>query len=211
VRRRTIIAATAAAVLLGVGAVLVVLAGDVKATHEALGSGDAVYALSPDAEPPWRADGLLPDLLGERILGVGSQIDLREALALYRTGREADEGFDQGYAAAQARGGAEAALSTIERFDRDRARASKAANLLGILAFIDARPSEGGGGPVERSVAEFRNAIRLDPENDDAKYNLELVLTLLQAGQLPVTQVADSSGFGPARRGSGESPPGSGY
>jgi tetratricopeptide (TPR) repeat protein len=197
--------------LLGAGAMLVVLAGDVRATRDALDSGDAAYTLNPDAEPAWQADGLLPGPFGERILGLGGQLDLREALALYRAGRAAEEGFDQGYAAAQARGAAEATLSTIERFDNDRGRASKAANLLGILAFIDARPSEEAGGPVERAVAEFRNAIRLDPGNDDAKYNLELVLTLLAAGKLPVTQVAESGGFGPTRRGTGESPPGRGY
>ena len=64
----------------------------------------------------------------------------------------------------------------------DRRRGSEAANLLGILAFADSRPSgPTAPAPVDQSVADFQAAVRLDPGNEDAKFNLELLLRQLVA------------------------------
>ena len=63
-------------------------------------------------------------------------------------------------------------------------RLSMLANLSGALAFEEARFDEGQRATfLRRSLAEFREAIKLDPANEDAKYNLELVLRLIVNAQ----------------------------
>lgn len=210
--RRVAVTALAVVLLLAAGTGLILLAADVRGAADGVEAGDAAYALDPARPTTWTAHGVLPGSLGERLLGVGAQLRFREAAGLYEAARGAAAGFDNGYTATQARGEAQAALAEIERFDPDPRRAAAAANLLGILAFTDARDTTSGAtAPVSRAIAEFRNAVRLDGANEDAKHNLELVLRLLRAGKLTVTFAASAGGFGPVRRGSGESPAGSGY
>jgi hypothetical protein len=56
---------------------------------------------------------------------------------------------------------------------------AQAANLLGVLSLADAAadPSNGSKYAAD-SAAAFREALGLDPGGDDAKFNLELLLTL---------------------------------
>jgi hypothetical protein len=70
---------------------------------------------------------------------------------------------------------AETALARAIRTDATGPRASAASNMLGILALIDAATSRTGTVPVDRSVLAFQEAIRLDPSNEQAKQNLELL------------------------------------
>lgn len=70
---------------------------------------------------------------------------------------------------------AETSLAREIRIDDNHRRSSVAANLLGILAFVDATTADNSSTPVERSIFEFQDAIHLDPGNDEAKANLELV------------------------------------
>ena len=62
------------------------------------------------------------------------------------------------------------------------------------------------------AVASFEQAIALDPENDDAKYNLQLML-LRGEGLLPTEAAAgkNPSPGGKGSRGAGAGAPGSGY
>jgi hypothetical protein len=84
--------------------------------------------------------------------------------------------------------------------------------LLGVLAFIDSRPAAGNTpAPIERAVAEFQSAVRADPANGDAKFNLELLLRLLQTGKVRTSATQATSGLGPERQGAAQSPPGHGY
>ncbi len=80
---------------------------------------------------------------------------------------------------------AQVQLGAVVRQDHNAARRSAAANLLGVLALSLAaiddslRPTL-----LSNAAADFRRAVRFDPESDDAKYNLELVLdTLLGVGR----------------------------
>ena len=66
----------------------------------------------------------------------------------------------------------------------------------GAVSFEEARL--GGDQPtifLRRSLTAFREAIRIDPTNEDAKYDLELVLRLLE------TVSGDTSGGTGAQRG----------
>jgi len=90
--------------------------------------------------------------------------------------------------------------------------ASEADNLLGILAFADStQTGPAAPAPVDQSVADFQAAVRLEPGNVDAKFNLELLLhQLLARGIRPGS---NSSAGGPAKghRGAGGGLPGRGY
>ena len=110
-------------------------------------------------------------------------------------------------------GRAERALLQIGRDDPDRRRRSAAANLLGIVHFEAALiTGRGAETALRASASAFERAVRLDPQNADAKFNLELLLELLRAQ-------GDQLGWNPFRRGAdrvgggqpGQSPPGEGY
>ena len=82
---------------------------------------------------------------------------------------------------------------------------------MGVLALLEARESEAQRSVfLRRSLTELREAARLDPGNEDAKYDLELVLRLTESSQ-------DESGGGSGGRGdtpaagAGAASSGSGY
>jgi hypothetical protein len=92
----------------------------------------------------------------------------------------------------------------------DATRASEARTLLGILTF---RSSATGaeGDQVDAAVAAFTDAVRADGRNDEAKFDLELVLKLSAAhGTRPGQGVGGGFGRG-AHRGAGGGTPGKGY
>ena len=86
---------------------------------------------------------------------------------------------------------------------------SRAATLLGLLALADARsdPTD-----ARRFVLEARealgSAVRLDPLNDAAAYDLELLLTARARGGRKATQ---GKAAPPATGRAGAQPPGSGF
>jgi hypothetical protein len=93
----------------------------------------------------------------------------------------AGNGYDNGFSEAHARGELEAELAALG-MSGERPLASEADNLLGILAFADAtQTGPMAPAPAEQSVADFQAAVRLDPADVDAKFNLELVLHALIA------------------------------
>ena len=93
----------------------------------------------------------------------------------------AGRGYDNGLSESRDRGELEAELTELAR-SGDLRRGSEAENLLGILAFADSRPSgPTAPAPVDQSVSDFQAAVRLDPGNEDAKFNLELLLRQLVA------------------------------
>jgi hypothetical protein len=64
---------------------------------------------------------------------------------------------------------------------------------------------------VERSVADFQSAVQLDPANDDAKYNLELLLRELLARGVRPGSNGSSTGPAKGHKGAGGGQPGRGY
>jgi hypothetical protein len=60
-------------------------------------------------------------------------------------------------------------------------RRSKLANLAGVLSFDEAvNDPVNGPNLVRQSLGHFQRAVRLDPANTEAKYNLEFVLRLME-------------------------------
>jgi hypothetical protein len=207
-RRLLLVAAASAAFALAAGVAL--LATAVRSVDGQLSAGDVRFGLDPGAED-WPVGAGLRDRVAVDLLALGDDLDARRALAAFvRTRAGADVG---GIQQTRARGEAQAALSRVEQRAGDPAQASRAATMLGILAFEDAVPRPGRTTtPVQRSLAEFSLAVRLDPANVLAKRNLELVLRINQAGGLrPGDVVTPPEAGGSGESGASLSPPGSGY
>jgi hypothetical protein len=120
------------------------------------------------------------DAVARRVLGTGTQLQLRDALRRYPRSRD-----------------------TLQRVAAS-GQPRLASQALDLLALLDYKRD------ANRAVADLRSAIRLDPENDTAKANLELVLRLLVAqGARPGSAAASgprsqgAHGAGSATRGGG--------
>ena len=202
----------AGGVAIAVLAVAVALvAEDVRRWPARVEAGDVRFVARAGGRDPWRPTDRVPFRLGDDMLGVRDDLDFRRALALFRAaqarnGRSASERL-------QLLGGAENVLLDLEQEERDRARRAAVANLLGGVYFESSQASPLGAGELlDSSVDAYRRAVRLDPSNADAKFNLELLLFLMtsEPGRLNAPFVGrgrDQVGGGQA----GRSPPGEGY
>jgi hypothetical protein len=209
-RRRRLVPAFGAALCLCAAASAALLATDVRAWQSAVRAADSGAVGNSASSVPSGADEVVPFHLARSLLGLDDDIALRRALVLFRRGYTGIPSRDQSTAGADARAQAEVALGRVIRDERDNRRAATAANLLGVLAFVDSLSGAGQApAPVERSVVEFQNAIRLDPGNDDAKANLELALGVLH----PDTpfQSSRNAATGKRRGGASLTSPGRGY
>jgi hypothetical protein len=197
--------------VLGIAALAAgLLAADVHAWRDEVRRDDARFLLVRGSRPNWRADTLLPRTVSGRLIGVEPETDLRRALVLFRRAGGPASPFGAQEREGE-RGAAEAALQPLAEAG-DAELASQASDLLGVLAFSE--PGSGARGaptPAERALAHFEQAYRLDPENEAAKTNLELVLRLLQARGVRPGANAGAGPRGTGRRGAGSGQPGRGY
>ena len=199
-----------AALLLALATFVVLLASDLHAWRRAVQSGDTRFVQSP-GNATWTTSAIIPFRLAEGILGLSSQIAFREAAQSFVVVKAAGNGLDNGYSESRNRGVLEAELARLAG-GSNRLRDSQAENLLGILAFIDSEENgPTGPAPVDRSVGDFQSAVQLDPTNEDAKFNLKLLLhDLVAHGE---RSGANGSTSGPAKghTGAGAGTPGRGY
>jgi hypothetical protein len=190
------------AVLATLAVFVALLAADVRSWRAALASGDRVDAASPSHAgwtPPARLGGLAQDLLGVR-----DDLRHRRALQLYRESASALQRLDNALDLQNARTLAQNALGAAAR-DSPPQRASQALTLLGIIA------AEGGSTQADAALSNFTDAVRADPGNEHAKYNLELLLRLTAANDV---RAGAGQGYGSGKSGqSGAAgrPPGRGY
>jgi hypothetical protein len=198
---------TLALVLAVLAALSALAAGDVRSARSALAGGDAVYAASPS-----RASWAAPAHLGgvaEVLLGTHDEVRLREALQQYVDAASLHLRLDNAVDVESARARAQDALEGLSR-DHDPRRASQALTLLGILAF-EASAAGGSQSQVDAAISDFTDAVRDDPTNQGAAYDLELLLRLATVHGSRV-QPGLGGGFGTTgRRGAGGGQPGSGY
>jgi tetratricopeptide (TPR) repeat protein len=193
-------------VLAAAAVVAVLLGADVRAWGSALRSGDAVYAATP-SRASWHANTTFGDAAGS-LLGVRDDVGFRRALQQYVNAAKLRLRLDNAVDVEGVRGRAQDAL---ERFARGQPeRASQSLTMLGILAFR-AAASGGAQSQTDAALSDFTDAVRLDPTNADAKYDLELLLRLTLAHGSRF-QPGQGTGFGrTGRRGAGGGQPGSGY
>ena len=199
-----------AALLILLATLAALLSVDLRAWHDSLRAGDARYRTAP-AVAGWRASSILPFGAARSLLAVDDDLAARRAIRLFRLTYGVRGRLDTALQTQGARAVAELALADVTR-SGDLRRAAQASDLLGVLAFGDF--AAGGGrdaNQAERAVSAFANAVRLDPSDEAAKFNLELALRLFQArgvrpGASPGTGVQ-----GAGRRGAGTGIPGTGY
>jgi hypothetical protein len=196
-----------ATVLVALAVLAALLAADVRSWPGALTSGDALYASSPSSAtwaPPTRLGGLALNLLG-----LHGDVQLRRAFQLFREAGATPQRLDNALEVQTARADAQEALAAAARRSPPQA-ASQALTLLGILAF---RAVASGGGPsqTDAALSDFTDAVRADPGNDLAKFDLELLLRLSAAHGVRAGG-GQGSGFGRGgRHGAAGGLPGSGY
>src|SRR5262249_26839671 len=181
-RRAAAVRLAAAAVMLALATGFVLLARDVWHWQRAVADADARAAVVPTGAGSWSADTVLPSGFVRGVLGSDAALRFRRAPAQAR-----------GLAAAPAdsygrqRILVEAALARIVATDRYRARASRAADYLGVLLYEDkstpqqaispyvpanAASAQKQRTPEEKAAAEFAAAAQLDPDNANAEHNL---------------------------------------
>jgi len=207
--RRRLLLCIGAALCLSVGTLAALLASDVRAWQTALLASNA-RAVDPSSGVPSAPDQILPFHFARSLLGLDDDLALRRALVLVRRGYTGIPSSDQSTAGSQARAQAETALARVIEAGGGRRRLAAAANLLGALAFVDSLAGAGQATkPVERSIVEFQNAIRLDPRNGEAKANLELALGVVA----PDSRFQSSRNAAAGKRGgaASASSPGRGY
>jgi hypothetical protein len=199
-----------AAGLLALAVLLAVLTVDVLRWRDAMHDGDRELAASP-ATASWHADTLAPGDPVRWLLGLDPALKFRAAAQSFAAVQAAGDGYDNGVSEAQTRGELEDQLASIA-LSNNHTIASAADNLLGILAFDDATTSGPiEPAPVDQSVGDFQAAVRAEPGNVAAKYNLELLLRLLVAKGVRHGSTVGGSGSSTGQQGAGGGIPGRGY
>jgi hypothetical protein len=199
----------AAAVCLVLAAFAAMAARDAGEWQTAFRRGDVeAAATGRNASASWSVEELVPFGLTRGILGVNDDLAFRRGVALFRRARTGIPSFDTGLRGTALRVQAEATLARAIRADKDATRAAAAENLLGILVVVDSTLPSGTSTPIERAIFQFRDAIHLDPSNEDAKKNLELIYQLTAP---PNTLSGTLRREGRSHSGASATSPGHGY
>jgi hypothetical protein len=207
-RRVRLASALVGALLLVVAIVLGLAAHDAWAWRSQLRDGDRRLERDPKAAS-WRADTWLPDDPVRSLAGLDDGLQVRRAVRFFQIAQHTGNGFDAGATRSRVRADAEVALSDAADHG-PAASASQASNLLGVLV-IRGGQVVGGVTADDRARSAFEAAIRRDPSNTEAKYNLELLLRRTTAQATRQGQGNGTGSLGRGRRGAGAGTPGRGY
>jgi hypothetical protein len=198
----------AGVVALAAAAALALFASDVLAAQSTMKRDDLRFRVAPDARGLWKIEGRTPSL--KSVLQLEDDLAWRVAAQRFQLGRaRANIAYDPTRTSSRAE--TQAGLASAETHSLTRAQSSALANFSAILAFEEAAGDpQNGPALLRRSTSEFRRAIRLYPQNEDAKFNLELLLQLLESedqqrrDRLGIgTGVDNATGAGAAQEGAG--------
>ena len=213
--RELLLVLAAACLVLAAGLALVAV--DVARWRSTIAADDVRFTAGAPTTG-WRPRTLAPFRAGERLLAVEDDVAFRRMLGLLRASKLTDLTVSDPVLAIR-RTELSERLESIVVHDPDPVLRSRASSLLGVVSVVawSSTPPQGTQ-QLDRSelllaaVASFEQAIALDPENDDAKYNLQLMLQRGE-GLLPTEAAAgrNPSAGGKGSRGAGAGAPGSGY
>ena len=199
----------AALIVLAVVAALV--ARDAAAIQREFEGSDAAFEALPAAERLWRIDTRVP--LVRRTLDIEDDLLYRRALRAFAVdARRGENPYDFDRPAFRAE--AQATLGSAERSTLPVELRSKTAGLQGVLTFEEAIADPVNGPTlVRRSLEDFVRAIRIDPRNEEAKYNLEFVYRLMDPSAERLRIRENVPYYRPGRSAPGGAPPrrGQGY
>lgn len=193
-------------------AFLLLLAMDVERWRGAIASDDVRYRVAPQEDGLWTTDSLLPVDLGRLLAGVEDDVDFRLAVRALRLSSLEDPTVSDP-ALALRRGEAQARLEAIAAGGGDRYRRSLAASLLGALGLARlTSETQERAALLSSTISNLQLAIALDPDNADAKFNLELALQRGRGVELSEAAGGPKPAPGGAgAKGAGAGDPGSGY
>ena len=194
-------------VVLAAAVVLALLASDVRLWQQTLASGDAVFVARPDAAS-WSAPTRLGGLAGA-LLGVGSALDVRQALQAYRATVGLQVRLDNAVQVQALRAEAGVRLARIAR-SPDPLQAAQARTLLGVLA-LGATARADDQNAVDAAASDFGDALRVDPGYEPAAFDLELLLRVTAAHGVRPGQTFHGGTASSGRHGAGAGAPGQGY
>jgi hypothetical protein len=198
----------ALAVLLAAAAVVAALGAlDARAWDRTLARDDATFADTP-LRARWDAGTRLPGDPARAALALDDDLALRRAVRSFLALDAVPRGIDNGELRGRARAVAQIALADVAS-NGSPEQSSQANDLLGVIAAGGGRVA--GVTAAERARAAFEAAVRADPSNVAAKYNLELVVRRMRARGV---REEPGKGSGPGsrgRRGAGAGTPGRGY
>ena len=205
--RRYLLLASGPLCLLAAAAIAL-LADDVRRWPAKVHAADVQARVTPAGGDPWRSAERIPLGAAERLAGIREDLAYRRAVRLfYLTQPRFRRRFGPTFVPPV--DGARRRLRDIQLAAEDPETRSAAANLLAVLTY------EFGGfldsGRSRLATRYLRDAVRLDPHNEQAKFNLELLLD-----RAPETTGSDSSGGGAGETslddaGASSTPPGRGY
>jgi hypothetical protein len=199
----------AAIVCLVLAAFAAMAARDVADWQSEFRRGDVeAAATARGASPSWSVRELVPFGVARGLLGVSDDLAFRRSVALFRRAHTGLPSFDAGLEGSALRVQAEASLARAIRADKDAKRAAVAENLLGVLVVVDSTLPSGTSTPIERAIFQFQDAIHLDPTNDEAKKNLELIYQLTAPPDTPHGSLRRA---GRSHSGASATSPGHGY
>lgn len=207
-RSRRALPLVAAAVLLGLAAVLALFASDVRAWQGTMTQGDLHFRARRSHTGLWRSPAVLPGDPARSLLGLDDALGYRRALQLFwlsnagaSTGGQADLGAT--------RAAAETELQQLMTTGASAAERSTAANLVGVLTVLTPEDSPTQKAEIATAKHYFTRAVNEDPTNYAPKLNLELVLRIQRPPKSPLDEDAHGGfGFGGAN---GAGPVGGGF
>ena len=188
---------------------LAVVAVDLFRTPGEIKRDDDRFQAAPMRQRGLWQIGSLPGELNERLLGLDDDLVYRRTVAMYlrvEPGRVDYEGFPELEAL---RAKAQFELTRLSQEEPDRRRRSRILTLHGVMTIDTKLPDEESRkDQLRRAVSAFRNAIELDPENADAKTNLEGLLSregpvVINPADAPTSTRAGGKRSGQGRSGSG--------
>jgi hypothetical protein len=175
----------AAIIAVPVALALALLAVDVLRVPEEVGADDTRFEGAPlRQKAPWEGVGFLPERLTTRVLELEDDLEYRRTIWLYA---QTDPRKVQITTPEQEalRGQVVVELTLQSREEPDPERRSQLLNLHGALTMgrSSSDPRERDANLIS-AIDSFRSAIRLDPDNEEAKINLEFALRAATPGQL---------------------------
>ena len=202
--------ATACVVALTVAIVALLLALDVGRWQTTISRDDVRFKATPTRANLWQPDELLPSHAARSLLRLDDDIEYRQTLRNFWLARPHASPLTQLNLDAL-RSEAIVTLANFAREQKEPLRRGQTANLLGVMGLGLATTDD----PGQRlrfllyASRAFRGALTADPNNEDAKFNLELTLRLLQRQP---TRTGGGTAHGPGRAsGAALAQPGSGY
>jgi hypothetical protein len=193
-----------ALILVALAVVVALVAADVRSWQRTFASDD----LRPGAT--WDASPRVPGDPAGALLGVSDDVRARRAIQLFTSTVSTHARLDNALEVTGARARAELALAAVARGRGPRA--AQAATLLGVLAFGDL--ARGGGrdsSQAETAIGDFQTAVRDDPGNDTAAYDLELLLRSGLVSGVRTGTNGNGAGSANGHNGAGAGAPGRGY